>query len=179
MNTNRHKKPDYLNWFILLLILSFTIFISYNLSRLRSEIVENNTQKLKITDIKQFDGLCEQFKKQWNATDYIVYLYQPNSTQKTHKELATTSINNKFLPLRLEFSNSEMLRSNVVNYSNDLSKLPFEKDLNKNSKYYLTIPISSYNVVNAEIYIFFEKPMPKKSLLIYLSEAQILSKMIY
>lgn len=173
----KQKTVDFLSWLILISILSLSTFIAINLHSLKNDLTKSTNSKINVIDLHQFDELNRQLIQQWEANDYIVYLYQPNSIKKTHKELASTSIQ-KHLPIRLDFDNSIQLDKN--NVITGLSKDLFfheQLDLSKD-QYYVIVPILSYNTVNAEIYIFFNEEQSTEKLTQYLSESQVLSKML-
>lgn len=176
---NKPKGTDLISWLILIIILFLSSFIVWQLHTLKEDLMQNDsTSKIRVIDLNELDELCGQFMNQWNAENYIIYIYQPNSIRKTHKELASTSFDAD-LPIRLEFQDSEQLKGNNIVFG--LSEnLPFgDKIDTKKNKYYIVVPILNYNIVNSEIYIFFDEEQSQEKQKNYMSESQVINKMLY
>ena len=145
------KKFDYLGIIILLTVLATTSIISYQLSKLRTEIQIQSIEKVQVIDNAQLDQLCKQFTEQWHAENFAMYIYQPDAPVKTHKELATSSLID--LPLRLQLSDYKELNKNKIEFGS-ITKLPEFNNV-KLGEAYVRIPIYQYSVIVGELYLFY------------------------
>lgn len=155
MQNPNKTKIDYLGWGTLLTIIFTTTFISYQLSKLRTEFKVQSITKVQVTNNDQLKKLCTQFKNQWKADKYAIYIYQPNSPVKTHKELASSDIQN--MTLRLPLSDYRELSQNRIEFGS-VSKLKiFNNQAGKLGESYIRIPIYQYSVIVAEFYLFYDQ----------------------
>lgn len=148
------KKIDVISWLLLVIVLVTTYKIHTKLDLLRTDIQQSSMPKLMITDNEQFQKLCDQFNSQWEGKGYIVYILQPNSNLKTHKELATSTVKNA--PLRLKIKDYPMEK--VDNYYTgntenleEITEGQMEIDSN-----FIMVPIYKHNIIVAEMYILYD-----------------------
>lgn len=172
------KKIDVLGYIILVCMLCSNYYIFDALSSIRTDLKENGIPKLAIVDLDQFDNICEQFKTQWGVEDYVVYILQPNSKFKTHKELVTTTIPNAPLKLPI-FRYNDIFKEKINYYVGD--EFSFGKvtdcEFNLNSKFVM-IPIYRYNVIIGEMYILVDDDKINQDYSIKVEEAQVLEHLI-
>lgn len=159
---------------ITLVIIFSTLLIVNRLNTVRDTIKESNISKLYVIDNGEVEKLCKTFQTQWNFKHYSLYIYQPNSPIKTHKELVSTDVPQN-VPIKLGIDNFSKTKKFTTGEISELSIL----DINVDSKYYIRIPIYQYNVIVAELFIYVDNiPTKKFTLMNYQSEAQVISNLI-
>lgn len=170
------KKIDILGWLILIAILGCTFLINYKLDDIKSDIEKSQIPKLSIVDKKQFDRLCTNLTNQWDADDFVVYILQPNSNSKTHKELAITSLLTE-LPIRLPINNYDELEEKGSYFKGgDFSK--FIHLPTKEHRKFLLVPIYKHNVIIAEMIVFYENDKLEENFDTKTLEAQAISMLL-
>lgn len=150
------KKTDFLGWLILVTMLIISTIFYIKLDNISKDVKNYEMPKLMITDNVQFEKLCKQFTQQWGGKDYAVYILQPNSKFKTHKELASSSIKN--LPIRLgiedfkgvEYKNDGYYLGDINTFSQNITT---QEEIKEN---YVIIPIYKHNIMVAEFYITYD-----------------------
>lgn len=173
---NKFKELNFGTAIVSFLILGSTFYVVDNLKDIRSSIESTKTTKLYIVDEDELGKLCNGLVEQWGFEHYGLYIYQPNSPIKTHKELVVTDIPQS-VPLRLELD--EFIKTKTFTYgeTKDLTDLDMVVE---QSKYYVRLPIYQYKVIVAEMFIFTDENPTNSSFNIqnYLSESQIISNLI-
>lgn len=171
---------DFLLVAILIAIFVSTYMIQIKLNDIRTIVNDAQTPKLEIINTSQFSRLCNQFTSQWNASGYVFYLVQPKMSSKTHKEKASTSMNNDRLPIRValtDHANKKKLINDkyIIGNSKLASKL-----CNGDFKchQFLLIPIYQNDIIVGELYLIYDHDINKKSIMNKVSEAQLLGKLL-
>lgn len=180
-------RTEILSWILLISIFLSTWFTHMQLHKINSVLISNssNIPKIKIIDMSQFEQLSNQFVKQWNAEGQAIYLLQPKSNMKTHKEKAICTI-----PFREEFPIRSELSNELYETLSEQKYMIFDSSTIHNSlqkveiystKSLVLIPIYHNKTIIAEMYIQYStENLPEHSqLLNYVLEAQILSQLLY
>jgi hypothetical protein len=171
------KKIDYLGWTIFVILIASTTGISYQLQALRNDIKIQSISKVQVIDNNQLRKLCEQFKHQWKADSYAMYIYQPNSPVKTHQELASTDVIN--INLRLPLTDYSLLNKNKIDFGSTEKLKGFHQNV-RSYESYVRIPIYQYSVIVGEFYLFYDKTEQINSSIFesMIVESQIISQLL-
>lgn len=96
-------------------------------------ILTKRPKLITLTNIAETQEMCYQLRKKYNAEAVMLYIYQPDSDEKTHKERVAFSAGDKYNPL----STTKLL--NLFMYSDVIHTILDEKYYvitgNTNSKY--------------------------------------------
>lgn len=169
------KKHTLLQWILLASVISVGAILNVHLKNLREELRTQNVPKFTVTDINEFDKLCKQLTSQWGTKKYAVYLMQPNSPVKTHKELVTSTIDglpfitslysyNKLAKFDLDniktsyFVGTYDEFMKIICSNNDVC---YENINIKSNDVFVMLPIYKHAIVVGEMYIIFEDVVPK------------------
>lgn len=184
--TNFRKRNDLLGYTILIFMAISTFFIHQQLSTLQKEIEDVVTiPKIKITDANQFKKMCTQFTEQWGGAHFAFYILQPNSTFKTHKEKSILSSDIKnLLPNRTPITSSVLDQYLVEGgeYAN-VTKEGLDRLLmghTMSGEYdTVVIPVRQNDVIIGELYIFYDASTNIDAIDAHVSEAQLLTQLLY
>lgn len=170
------KKIDYLGIAILLTVILTTSILSFQLSKIRTDLKVQSIAKIQVTNNDQLKKLCTQFSEQWHADNYAIYIYQPNSPVKTHKELAAASLS--ALPLRLQLTDYRELNQNKIDFGSTTGLVNFKEY--EIGKAYVRIPIYQYSVIVSELYLFYDEQSSVDSSIFdqMIVESQIINQLL-
>lgn len=169
------KKHTLLQWILLASVISVGAILNLHLRELREELTKQHVPKFVITDVDEFNTLCAQLTSQWGTSKYALYLLQPNSPIKTHKELVITTV--KGLPFIAPLqSYDELTKFNlnnnkstyfVGNYDDFIHTIfnvtnTTNIDLNEVTKEttFVMLPIYKHSIIVGEMYILFDDVIP-------------------
>lgn len=145
-----------LSWLILIMLFTLGAITNIRLHQISEDIKNYSMPKLTITDNSQFETLCKQLSVQWQTKGYAVYILQPDSKAKTHKELASASFSGLPLSAKLINYDETMKKSDNYYYGNSkqfVNLTNSEIEVNCN---FAMIPIYRHNVVIAELFVFYD-----------------------
>lgn len=150
------KTTNLLNWLILILLFATGAITNIRLEQISNDIKNYSIPKLSITDNEQFETLCIQLNDQWDSKDYAMYILQPNSNAKTHKELASSSIKNLPIKAKLIDYDKKMNKKDSYYYgsADDFNSI-MSSEFDTTCKFVM-IPIYRYNIVIAEMFVFYD-----------------------
>jgi len=179
-------RHQYLSLITLIAVIASTIIINMQLSDIRSTILlRPGVLEVGITDVEQFERLCLQFSKEWQANDYAFYLLQPKGSSKIYKQKASSSLDQTTLPLKsiIKSTSSQVkLNSNrVLTIPSDLLSTMLYGSNIDDEKQILILPIYQYNTIVGELYMFYDedKVFHETEIKSFASQAQVISKLLY
>lgn len=171
------KKIDIISWLILVTIIGSTSLIDYRIKQIRYDIENSQIPKLSVIDNSQLNRLCANLVSQWGGQSHALYILQPNSNIKTHKELVNKSVPAD-IPIRLDISDYSKLEKHKNYYTGSDFNIFTDYGLKGIPIDYVLIPIYKNSIIVAEFIIFYEQNSIPKNLDSEASEAQIISSLL-
>lgn len=184
----RTPRIEFLSWALLCSIFIATYFTHTQLHDIKAAILKGhaNLPKMQLLDNEQFEQIASQLSSQWNAQGYAIYILQPKSDLKTHKEKAVSNIETFIdLPIRSTLSDVDVFRKfkndkYAVIDSTNINLFLTKAELNHTTKL-IALPIYKYNIIVAEMYIKYDiSNIPSENdIQKFVLEAQVLSQLLY